>query len=82
MSNLEIKKIIEVNAPVEIVFKALTDIDELIQWWPDKGTFEPRVGGKMHFEFIGNNHHKLVKAGQVLNGEILEFVQNKTNSYL
>jgi uncharacterized protein YndB with AHSA1/START domain len=83
MSNTEIKKTIEVNAPIDIVFRALTDINELVMWWPDKGTFDPKVGGKMHFEFVNRNddNKRPVKAGQILEGEVLEVIPDKKIVY-
>ena len=75
MTENEIRKTIEIDAAPEVVFKALTNIDDLTQWFPDHGTFEPKVGGKMHFTFLAD-HHKM-KTDNFLDGEILEFVKNK-----
>ena len=49
-----------INASPEIVFKAVTDPDELTNWFPDQAILEPRVGGKMKFSFFKdpNNAHK------------------------
>ena len=86
MSDMELRKIIEIDAPVRVVFRALTDSKELTQWWPDIGTFEPRVGGEFHFTFLaerlkefgdkemGDRDHKL-------DGEVLELVLNKKLVY-
>ncbi|MGI0026317.1 MAG: SRPBCC family protein [Nitrosopumilaceae archaeon] len=79
MSDLEIKKTIEIDASVEIVFKALTNIEDLTQWFPDNGIFEPKIGGKMHFEFLAKG--KEMDCGCNLDGKILEFVPNKKLSY-
>jgi uncharacterized protein YndB with AHSA1/START domain len=77
---LEIKKILEINASVDVVYKALTDINELVHWWPDQGSFEPKVGGRIQFKFVSGGN-KMVRKGQELNGEILEIIPNKKIIY-
>lgn len=52
MSELEIRKTIEINASPEIVFKALSDSEDLTKWFPDQAILEPKVGGKMKFAFF------------------------------
>jgi uncharacterized protein YndB with AHSA1/START domain len=42
-----IVKEIEVDASVEVVWKALTDGTELARWFPLEATVEPGVGGKV-----------------------------------
>lgn len=61
-----------INASPEIVFKAITDPDELTNWFPDQAILEPRVGGKMKFSFFKdpNNAHKN-----------MDFTPNKKISY-
>ena len=49
---VEIEKTMIINASPEIVFKAITDPDELTNWFPDQAILEPRVGGKMKFSFF------------------------------
>ena len=78
MTENEVRKIIEIDAPPEIVFKALTNIEDLTQWFPDKGIFEPRVGGKMRFTFLASPR---MDRDHLLEGEIVEFVANKKLSY-
>lgn len=79
IDRMEIRKVIEIDAPVHTVFKALTAPEELTQWFPDKGTFEPHVGGKMHFTFnagrnqMDKDHH--------LDGEVLEIIPNQKLVY-
>jgi uncharacterized protein YndB with AHSA1/START domain len=80
MTENEIRKTIEIDAPAEVVFKALTNIDDLTQWFPNNGIFEPKVGGKMHFEFHAD-HKGQNKCNNTLNGKILEYVPNKKLSY-
>ncbi len=83
MSDIELRKTIEIDAPVHVVFSALTDSKELTQWFPDVGTFEPRVGGKFHFTFIAERHKEISSPSMPdskdhhLDGEVLEIVPNK-----
>ncbi|HEV2193762.1 MAG TPA: SRPBCC domain-containing protein [Nitrosopumilaceae archaeon] len=80
MTGNEIRKIIEIDASPEVVFKALTNIDELTQWFPDQGTFEARVGGKIHFTMLAKSH-KQIDRDHFLEGEVLEIVPNKKLVY-
>ncbi|MGI0049895.1 MAG: SRPBCC family protein [Nitrososphaera sp.] len=77
----ELRKIIEIDAPARAVFNALTDQKELTQWWPDIGTFEPRVGGKFHFTFLAERHKEMGDKDHRLDGEVLEIVPNKKLVY-
>jgi uncharacterized protein YndB with AHSA1/START domain len=56
------------NAPVGRVWKALTDVDEMRQWYFDLKEFEPEVG--FEFEFIveheGNTYHHLCRVTEVV----------------
>ena len=49
------------NAPVARVWKALTDVDQMRQWYFDLKEFRPQVG--FEFEFVveheGNTYHHL-----------------------
>jgi uncharacterized protein YndB with AHSA1/START domain len=60
----EIKKTIVIDASPEVVFKAITDPNELTNWFPDQAILEPRVGGKMtivtwELQKIENNKTRL-----------------------
>lgn len=46
---LEIRKTIVIEASPEVVFKAITDPDELIDWFPDNAMFDGKIGGKVKF---------------------------------
>ena len=81
MSNTELSKTIEIDAPVHVVFNALTDSNELTQWFPDLGTFEPRVGGKMHFTFLAERHKEMGDRDHHLDGEVLEISPNRKLVY-
>lgn len=82
MSDMELRKTIEIDAPIHVVFSVLTDSKELTQWWPDIGTFEPRVGGKFHFTFLAERHKEMGDRDHRLDGEVLEIVPKKARLYL
>ncbi|MGI9566321.1 MAG: SRPBCC family protein [Nitrosopumilus sp.] len=77
---MEIRKTIEIDASAETVFQALTAEDELIQWFPDVAVLEPKIGGKVRFTFYAKKAENLDRDFYP-NGEIIEFVPNKTLSY-
>jgi len=56
------------NAPVARVWKALTDVDQMRQWYFDLKEFKPQVG--FEFEFVvqheGNSYHHLCKVTEVI----------------
>ena len=56
------------DASVPRVWKALTDVDQMRQWYFDLKDFEPQVG--FEFEFIveheGNSYHHLCKVTEVV----------------
>lgn len=41
-----IRKIVVIDAPPDMVFKAISDEKELIEWFPDIAVLEPRIGEK------------------------------------
>jgi uncharacterized protein YndB with AHSA1/START domain len=82
MSDMELRKTIEIDVPAHVVFGALTDPNELTHWFPDAGTFEPRVGGKFHFTFLAERHKEMPgNKDHHLDGELLEIVPNKKLVY-
>jgi uncharacterized protein YndB with AHSA1/START domain len=78
---IEIKKSIIVDASSEVVFKAITDPQELTHWFPDQVILEPKVGGKIRFSFYkqGNREHRSFDFFP--EGTIIEFIPNKRISY-
>jgi uncharacterized protein YndB with AHSA1/START domain len=56
------------NAPVAKVWKALTDVDQMREWYFDLKEFKPQVG--FEFEFVveheGNSYHHLCKVTKVV----------------
>jgi uncharacterized protein YndB with AHSA1/START domain len=82
---IEIKKGIIINASPEVIFKAITDPNELTNWFPDQAILELKVGGKMKFGFHknskrGNQDHGRDK-DYFHEGTIIEFIPNKKISY-
>jgi uncharacterized protein YndB with AHSA1/START domain len=45
----EIMKTIIIEASTDTVFKAITEQEELTQWFPNQAILEPRVLGKVRF---------------------------------
>jgi uncharacterized protein YndB with AHSA1/START domain len=56
------------NAPVGRVWTALTDVNEMRQWYFDLKEFKPEIG--FEFEFVveheGNSYHHLCKVTEVI----------------
>ena len=64
------------NAPVEKVWQALTDKDQMKQWYFDLAAFKPQVG--FEFQFFGQGH----KGEKYLHlCRITEAVKNKKLAY-
>jgi len=55
---IEIKKSIVIDASLEVVFKAITDPNELTNWFPDHAILEPKQGGKIKFSFYKEKSQK------------------------
>jgi len=66
-----------VDAPPAVVFKALTDERELVQWMPQEARINPRLGGEYEFKY----HWAEKGLHSVARGKILEFIPNKRLSY-
>ena len=73
----EIRKAIVVDSPVEVVFKALTDEKELVNWMPSETRMDARVGGEYEFRY----HWEDRGIDSTVRGRILELVPNKKLSY-
>ncbi len=84
MSDLEIRKSIEIDASPEVVFKAISDPNELTNWFPDAAILEPKVGGKTKFSYYKDSKRTTVCArdhDKTNEGSVLEFVKNKKLVY-
>ncbi len=82
---LEVTKNIVIDAPPEVVFKAITDQNQLTNWFPDQAILETKVGGKMKFSFYKNSKRGNQECGRDRDyfheGTINEFTLNKKISY-
>ena len=56
------------NAPVGRVWKALTDVDQMREWYFDLTEFKPQVGFEFDFivEHEGNSYHHLCRVTDVV----------------
>src|SRR3989442_4339864 len=77
---IEIKKSIVIDASPEVVFKAITDPNELTNWFPDNAIFDGRVGGKVRFTF-NKEKSKELDRDYSREGTVTEFIPNKKVSY-
>lgn len=68
-------KEVTINAPASKVWKAITDKNDMKQWYFDIAAFEPEVGFEFQFEAGGNNRQYLHLC------KITEVVPNKKLSY-
>ena len=71
------KQTMVIKSPQAVVFKALTDADELMRWFPTRAESDPRPGGKfkLAWEFKDANQN----GSQ--DGEFVELVPNSLLSY-
>jgi uncharacterized protein YndB with AHSA1/START domain len=49
MSDRTIELTTEIEAPPEVVFRALTDADVLSRWWTTRAESDPRTGGSFSY---------------------------------
>ncbi|MCL4519337.1 MAG: SRPBCC domain-containing protein [Thaumarchaeota archaeon] len=77
MDTIEIRKTVVVDAAAEVVFKALTDEKELVQWMPREAKMDARVGGEFEFKY----QWAAKGLNTILRGKILELLPNKRLSY-
>ena len=80
MPENNIKKMVEISASLESIFKAITEEDELKKWWVDVPLLEKKMGGKMLFRFLKENSEMLTE-DFVVEGKIIEYIPNHAISY-
>ena len=87
MNDLTIRQEIIIDASIQRVFRAITDANQLTQWFPDITILEPKEGGNVKFTFLRNKSdklekhiHKLDKDHHVV-GKIIKIVPDKELSY-
>jgi uncharacterized protein YndB with AHSA1/START domain len=51
IEEIVIEKNIVIDASPEVIFKAITDQEELTNWFPDQAIMEAKLGGKVKFLF-------------------------------
>jgi uncharacterized protein YndB with AHSA1/START domain len=51
MSDRTIELSTEIEAPPEVVFRALVEADELVRWFPSRAESDPRPGGAFTYDF-------------------------------
>src|SRR5712692_6414847 len=79
---MEIRKSIVIDASPEVVFKAITDPNELTNWFPDNAIFDGRIGGKVRFTFNKESSKEQDRSCQSEHeGTVKEFIPNKKVSY-
>lgn len=79
MLSNEIKQVIEIESSPEDVFKAISNPEDLINWFPDTAILEPKVGGKFKISFLKDSKKSKMKMDRdfINEGKILEIVHNK-----
>jgi uncharacterized protein YndB with AHSA1/START domain len=75
-----INREIIVDSPIDKAFSAVSDQDELTNWFPDIAILEKREGGRVSFKFFKSENNTLDKAHE-MNGKIVKFIPNKEISY-
>jgi uncharacterized protein YndB with AHSA1/START domain len=78
---IKITKTIVIDAPPDIVFKAISDPAELTNWFPDHAILEPRVGGKVRFSFYKEKSAAEHQRDFLQEGTVKEFIPSKKLSY-
>jgi uncharacterized protein YndB with AHSA1/START domain len=72
-----IKQSVVVNKPRDVVYKALTEADELVRWFPTRAESDPRAGGKINlfWDFTDESQNGSQE------GEYVDVVPNEKFSY-
>ena len=83
MTQNEIKQVIEIDRSAEKVFSAISDPQELTQWFPDEAILEPKAGGIFKISFLKDSEKPKMKMDRdfINEGKILEIIQNKKLVY-
>ena len=76
---IDVRKTIVIDASPEVIFNAISNPEELTQWFPDQAIFEARIGGEVSFEMSDKKSEK--EGGCKIHGTIVEFISNKKISY-
>jgi len=57
-----IRKIVVIDAPPDMVFKAISDEKELIEWFPDLAVLEPKEGWKYYLDRLIEHFNSKLEA--------------------
>jgi uncharacterized protein YndB with AHSA1/START domain len=77
MTEGELRKSVTIDAPPEVVFRALTDEKELVQWMPQEAKMDAWVGGRYEFKY----HWAERGIDSQVSGEIVELIPGKKLAY-
>src|SRR5688572_10325187 len=72
-----VQQTVTIKSSPEVVFKALTQADELMRWFPTRVESDPRPGGKFKFSWEFAN----ASENGSQQGEYVEVVPNRKLSY-
>lgn len=75
---MKIDQTLEIAAPPETVFRALTDADELSRWWTTTADSVTRPGGAFEYRF---EFDEQPERNHTYSGTYEEFVPNKRVAY-
>lgn len=77
---MEIKRELVIKSSPSKVFKAITDPQQLTQWFPDVASIDPKIGGKISFKFSKSDPDNIIQ-DHIVEGEIIELEKNKKIVY-
>lgn len=69
-----------INAPIDKVFLAVSDQEQLTNWFPDIAVLEKREGGRVSFKFLKENKKNLDRDHE-MTGKVIKFIPNNELSY-
>ena len=75
-----INREIIIDAPIDKVFLAVSDQDQLTNWFPNIAVLEKREGGRVSFKFLKSKKNNLDKDHE-MTGTVIKFIPNKELSY-
>jgi uncharacterized protein YndB with AHSA1/START domain len=67
-----INREIIIDAPIDKVFLAVSDEDQLTNWFPDIAVLEKREGGRVSFKFLKSKKNNLDKDHEMI-GTVIKF---------
>jgi len=79
MNDLTIEREIIIDASIAKVFRAITNPDQLTQWFPDVALLEPKEGGDIVFTFLKEksiSDKNLDKNYRVV-GKVIKIIPNR-----